>query len=118
MDDAYVEESLREGFNLLKKYYPELSPKCIICHSWLLSPRLDEILSPEKNLVKFMHRFTVHPIKDAEATGAYSYVWPGEAYDVANFSETTSLQRGIKKLSLEGGFIHRFYGVITDSFNY
>lgn len=118
MDEAYVTESLKEGFNLLKKYYPELSPKCITCHSWLLSPNLDKILSPDKNLYKFMHRFTVHPILDAEATGTRSFVWPGENGPIETLSEKTSLQSGIKKLHSKGEFIHRFYGVIADSFNY
>ncbi len=118
MDEAYVTESLKEGFNLLKKYYPELSPKCITCHSWLLSPNLDKILTPDKNLYKFLHRFTVHPILDAEATGTRSFVWPGEHGPIETLSENTSLQKGIKKLHSEGEFIHRYYGVITDSFNY
>ena len=118
MTEDYVTESLKEGFNLLKKYYPELSPKCIVCCSWILTPRLGEIIGEEKNLTKFMKRFTMYPILDPTGQCCLSFVWLGETGGVETLSEDTSLKRGIKKFWLNGEHLHAYRGVITDSFDY
>ena len=118
MTEDYVTESLKEGFAILRKRYPELSPKCISCNSWLLSPTLEDILGPHKNLTKFMNRFTKHPICDKSGTGCRGFVWGGNSCEIKDLPEDTSLQKGIKNLWLNGGFMHSYYGVITDSFDY
>lgn len=110
----YVTESLKEGFALIKKLYPELSPKFIVCYSWLMHPAIVDILGPEAKLSKFMQRFTVHPLFDPTGAGCLGYVWPGEHCPPEEYSEKTSLQRGIKKRLLNGEHILAFAGVITE----
>lgn len=118
MAEDYVTKSLKEGFNLVKKHYPELSPKCIICYSWLLAPNLEDIIGSDKKLTKFMKRFTKYPVLDSSGQLCRSFVWLGENGDVESLSENTSLQRGIKQLWRDGGQLYAYRGVITDSFNY
>lgn len=113
LDHEYVSESLREGLELTKKYYPEISPKYINCSSWLLEPMLATILGENAKLSKFTNRFLKHPILDY-GTGCLGYVWPGNSGPVESYEENTSLQRGIKKLLLEGDFIRGHAGVIVD----
>ena len=114
LDPDYVSESFEEGLALAKKFYPELSPKCIVCHSWLMDPMLAYILGPDAKLSKFTTRFMKHPTMDASGAGCLGYVWPGEKAPVETYSEKTTLQRGIKKLMLEGDFIRNTTGVITN----
>ena len=114
LDPDYVSESFEEGLALAKKFYPELSPKCIVCHSWLMDPMLADILGPDAKLSKFTTRFMKHPTMDASGAGCLGYVWPGEKAPVETYSEKTTLQRGIKKLMLEGDFIRNTTGVITN----
>ena len=118
MTEDYVTESLKGGFNLLKKYYPELSPKCIVCFSWILTPHLGEIIGEEKNLTKFMKRFALYPVLDPRGQYCRSFVWLGEKGDIETLSEDTSLKRGIKKFWRDGRHLHIHRGVITDSFDY
>ena len=114
LDPDYVSESLAEGLALTKKFYPELSPKCITCHSWLMDPMLVEILGPHAKLSKFTSGFMKHPTMDTSGVGCLDFVWPGEKATVEALSERTTLQRGIKKLMLEGDFIRNTAGIVTD----
>ena len=58
----------------MKKHYPELSPKCIVCCSWLLSPTLAEILGKDTNITKFMKRFTKHPVYDKTGDDCKNFI--------------------------------------------
>ena len=115
LDPDFVSESFKEGFELTKKLFPEFSPKCIRCYSWLMEPKLVDILGPEAKLSKFTLRFTKHPLRDTSGAGCLGYVWPGEKCPTEEYSEKTTLQRGIKKLLLEGDFIRSTAGVIVDT---
>ena len=114
LDPAYITESFKEGLALAKKHYPELAPKCIVCTSWLIDPQLVKILGPDAKLSGFNGRFLKHPIKDPTGTGCIGFIWPGESGPVSEYSEKTSLQRGVKKLMLEGDFIRTTTGVLVD----
>ena len=114
LDPAYVAESFREGFELVKKLYPEISPKFLTCNSWLMETKLVDILGPDAKLSKFTTKFQKYPLKDTAGAGCLGYVWPGEKCEVSQYSEKTTLQRGIKKLMLEGDFIRTTGGIITD----
>ena len=111
----FVMESIREGFELSKKYYPELNPKFVVCYSWLLEPKLVELCGEKSRIAFFTTRFTKYPMKDTTGTGCLGYVFPGyQSGPVENFPENTTLQRGIKKLMLDGDFIRGTAGVIVE----
>lgn len=114
LDPEYVSESLREGLELTKKYYPEFSPKFIICGSWLLCPELVDILGPDAKLSKFNMRFLKYPLCDTSGAGCLGYVWPGNPGPVENYEEDTTLQRGIKKMMLNGEYVLSCAGLITE----
>lgn len=109
----WVGKSLREGLELAKKHYPDFSPKFITCNSWLMDPKLVDILGPNANISKFNERFLKHPQIDACGVECIEYVWPKRNGQVEDYEENSTLQRGIKKLMLEGGHILAFRGVIT-----
>lgn len=114
LDPDYVSESFKEGCELVKKLYPDRSFKCLMCNSWLMEPKLVEILGPDAKLSKFTTRFAKHPIKDTAGAGCLGYVWPGEKCPIEERSERTTLQRGIKKLMLDGSFILGTAGIILE----
>ena len=87
LDPEHVSECLKEGLELTKKYYPELSPKYIVCFSWLLSPALVDILGPDAKLSKFNMRFLKHPLLDPSGAASLGYVWPGNNGPVENYEE-------------------------------
>ncbi len=113
LDPASVSESLREGLEIARKLYPEHDFKCVVCLSWLMEPALAEILGPDAKLTSFTTRFTKHPIMDS-GKNCFGYVWPGEKCPAEELSEKTTLQRGIKKLMLDGDFIRSYAGIIAE----
>ena len=114
LDPEYVKESIREGFELSRKFYPECNFKYVVCYSWLLEPKLVDILGEEAKLSKFVQLFTKHPIY-SYGTSCLGYVFPGyQSGPVLDFPENTTLQRGIKKLMLDGDYIYGAAGVIFE----
>ena len=110
----YVIESMREGLELTKRFYPEFNIKYIVCSSWLLEPKLVEILGEGAKVSSFVNRFLKFPIL-SYGTSCLGYVYPGyQSGPVESFPENTTLQRGIKKLMQEGGYIHGASGLVTE----
>lgn len=109
-----VTESFGEALALARKHYPEFFPKCIMCETWLLDPKLVTILGENTKLSLFSSRFLKHPVKDASGKACLGFVWPGEKGDVSEYSEKTTLQRGIKQLLLAGDYIRNTAGIVAD----
>jgi len=110
----YVTRCIKEGIELTKKHYPELNPKFVVCYSWLLDPQLEKILDKDSKIASFTRRFNKHPINDPSLC-CLGYIFPGQqSAPVATFPEDTTLQRGAKRLMLEGGFIRGTAGIITE----
>ena len=107
-----VEEALEESKKLLAKYYPDYAYKAFFCASWLLDPALVDILGEEANISKFCKRFIPFGVKSA-GTSPFGYVFKkyGKDIKVEEFSETSRLQRALKKHYLDGKAIYDMHGV-------
>lgn len=81
------------------------------CESWLLSPKLRQLLTPQSNIMKFQNRFKVEKI-------IYSFRQAEERVfgeireDKENYPERTSLQRAVKQMVMTGEDVGMGYGVI------
>jgi hypothetical protein len=110
-------ESVEEGFKLsmalTKERYPEFNARAIHCFSWMLDPTLADMLGEGSKITKFLSRFSKHPRK-SDGSGIFTFVFPGSPDDLSLLPETTSLQRKLKKLYLDGGFIHPFGGIVPE----
>ena len=102
---SHVEESMKQGFMLCKLRYPECDFRKIVCTSWMLDPKLLDILPAHAKIAQFIRRFVLFPSGDTAGTACMSYVWPGETCSTAELPENTSLQRGIKRMMLENAYI-------------
>ena len=112
---AAVSESLGEGFALCERYYPELTFKAATCCSWMLDPEIASILGEGSKITAFARRFVLHPVNDTVGRACMGFVFPGEHCSVEELPERTTLQRGVKKLFLDGGFNQWTTGVMTDT---
>ena len=83
------------------------------CRSWLLSPNISSCLSPESNIIAFENCFERFPIR---STGKelMSFLFGKVTSNYEELSETTSLQRKIKQIYLDGGFVYAGAGIIAD----
>ena len=104
-----VEHSLMCSRKFFAKYYPELSNAEYRCHSWLMDRQLREMLGENSNILYFQNRFEI--FNEGEiSTEFIEWIYHTKSTEYATFSETTSLQRNIKKQLLSGGVIRNAYG--------
>ena len=85
--------------------------RVVFCASWLLNPRLKQILGAQSRIVQFGECFVKYPIQDA-GVGVLNFVFDKVPDDLTDLPENTSLQRKLKKLYLEGDCIHTYSGAI------
>ncbi|MBQ8310357.1 MAG: hypothetical protein IJX80_05020 [Clostridia bacterium] len=111
LSPAYVEACIARGAELMKKYYPECKFNYTVCTSWMLDPKLLDVLPVGSKISQFIRRFVLHPTGDTAGDACMSYVFPGENGAIETLSENTSLQRGIKSMMLGGNFIFWTTGV-------
>ena len=112
MSDADIDESLKKAEDFFATYYPEYAESEYICDSWLLSPKLKELLSEESNIIRFQNRFEITS-EDKEAKDIFEWLFKtSEDADVATLPEDTSLQRKAKALLLQGDNIGIAVGVM------
>lgn len=106
---ANLDKVFSEGIKKVKEYYRDKSVRCIICGSWLLSPQLWDIMNEKSNIVAFGKRFTLAPMRSA-GKDVFSFVFPPGIKNYEELPENTTLERGLKKLYLEGKYLYTFYG--------
>lgn len=101
---------------VFKKCFPEHDFRGFICNTWLLCPAMRTFLKKDSNIVLFQDKYTVFPAKNM-APDVFLYVYglrvsSAAEVDPASLPENNSMQRGVKKLLLEGTYIHQFNGFI------
>ena len=113
LTDDVMNKSFREAFKIMVERYPDYNPKMVHCSSWLVDPKLAEILGPTSNIAHFISRFMKYPIKSG-GKELFGFAFPSGIDSYEDLPEDTSLQRKLKKLYLDGGFIHAHAGFVTD----
>ena len=114
MKDEIVGESIAMAKEFMAKFYPEYAGCKMYCESWLLAPKLQELLPETSNIVKFQKRFELFA-EDYEDTGCVYWVFPvpkGTPFE--ELPVKTSLQRKMKDILLAGGGIGWGEGFIKE----
>lgn len=107
-----VDESLEEAGKLLDRIYPEYAGADYVCHSWLMSPKLKELLKEDSNILSFQNRFRItHVEPENRDFIGWLFRVKGDT-PVENLPENTTLQRNAKALLLSGGSIGEAGGVL------
>lgn len=102
LDPTAVDASLEAGRAFLAAHYPAWSGLPMVCHSWLLSPTLKQLLDPRSNIRRFQDRFRITPAGDDNRD---YLVWIFKRGDLPprQLPENTSLQRSLKAHLCAGG---------------
>lgn len=93
-------DSYRRALDFYKQYFQEMSIRGLICHTWIFTPQLQEMLAPDSNLVRFQREFYLLP-----NAGSYQFMWNfvfHETITKDNAPRKTSLQRLLLKYLEEG----------------
>ena len=111
-----VEVSLRLAADFIQRVYPEYAQAEYFCESWLLSPRLAELVKETSNIRKFQKLFIIK--KDMPEDTEYMEWMFGKEHGTSleELPENTSLQIKTKELIKNGCNIGSGVGILTKTF--
>ena len=109
----FVDESLQLAKCFIDLHFPDYGNVRRVCDSWLLSPKLKEILSEESNILDFQRRFDIVE-ENAEERGFIEWLFqvPKDT-EISLLPEHTRLQKAAKELLRVGETIGEAYGIMT-----
>lgn len=102
-------EACEKSIKLAKAFWGEDKP--YVCHSWLLYPGLDEVLSETSNIREFRHHFKVLQVDYREREAEWR-VFGKVLKNVVEYPEETSLQRRVKEYLLAGKSLGNGWAVL------
>lgn len=110
--DDKIDASLEAAKEFMKQFFPEYAACKYVCESWLLSLKLNELLSENSNIIKFQKRFeVVKMFWDDDGYIEWLFQAPEDTpHD--KLREDTSLQRKVKEILQKGEKIGAGYGYI------
>ena len=102
-------EACRKSIEQAKEFWGDDKP--YVCHSWLLYPSLDEVLSETSNIREFRRHFKVLQVDYKEREAEWR-VFGKVLKNVVEYSEETGLQRRVKAYLLEGKSLGNGWAVL------
>ena len=112
-DKQTIMDSYVRARKVFAECFPDHPYKAFFCSSWLMSSDLHGILKPTSNILGFQEPFTRLPFKST-GTLVFSFAFDNVGAviptDIDALPENTSLQRAVKQLHREGGYIHEGAG--------
>lgn len=111
LDFEDVKQSIQKSSMFIEKYYHTKNFK-YICESWLLSKQIHKLVKKDSNIYKFYGLFEIEEGDDC-FDDILNFIFEIESInDYNKLSETTSLQRKIKKYLLMGNKIFIGHGIL------
>lgn len=109
--DAVLETPrLRESWEAARNI---LGDGPMVCHSWLLSPDLPELLEADSRILAFQRNFTVGDPEPDDSFRQWVFKDPG--CPDRQLPENTSLQRRLKAFVLAGRTFHAARGTLSEN---
>lgn len=112
-DASLNREGLRDSVARAKSFFQEKFPSYasapMVCDSWLLSPKLKEVLSEGSRILDFQKGFDLLSINE-DIDSCLLWVYDRTDYSPEALPETTSLQRNIKKQMVAGKHMGDAFG--------
>jgi hypothetical protein len=104
-------ESMAEAERFFREHFPDHRFGGFTCSSWMLDPRLSELLPSESNILRFQRLFHLYSTTPGP-TAVYWFVFGGPIRPVDELPEDTTLQRRLKAYLRAGGQLGGGGGVI------
>lgn len=114
-DREIVANSIEKGRQFFKNLYPEKNLRGFMCISWMLAPKLKEILKPTSNIIAFQDIYTKFPYV-SEGLDVFHFVFGKSVTslkdaDLDALPENTSLERNLKNMYKNGEVIYETGGI-------
>ena len=108
-----VDTTLKHAREVMKKSFSDIDHKGFFCESWMMDPKLCDLLGEDSNISKFNMRYTKIPCV-SKGTAVFNFIFnqtnPDEV-DIKALPENTKLERALKNHYLDGNVIYEMYGV-------
>jgi len=111
-DMESVKASYKQAKQFFAEHFPEAKTKGMVCHTWLFTPQLRDMLPPSSNIVKFQEQFYLYP-----TAGSINFLWNfvfNEMLEVKDAKPDTSLRRKVLEYVHEEKEIFDMRGVFLD----
>ena len=111
-DDETVGAAFERAKKIFKECFPDTPCKAFFCESWLMSEQLKDFLKPDSKILGFQKWFVKTPLRSGGAD-VFDFAFKGHTIDREHpetWPEETTLQRGVKKLYVNGEFLHEGTG--------
>lgn len=109
--EPLIWKECEKSIEMAKKYLGTKKP--YVCHSWLLYPGLDGLLSESSNIREFRKHFRVLETDYKEREAEWR-VFGKVLKNVVEYPEETALQRQVKEYLLSGRVLGNGWGVLID----
>lgn len=109
-----IKASCVSARSFLQKFFPDYQAVPFVCESWLLSPALKQVLSPDSKICRFQALFSLEQV-DENADDVLEWVFGRNDLALQDLPENTTLQRNLKKYMLAGGKVGIGYGTLLES---
>jgi len=106
-----LSKAIAAGRAIVRDKYPGFTVNGVHGASWILDPKLQTLLGENSKITGLQRRFVLYPTKSS-GEDIFNYVFGKKPEKLEDLAEDTSLQRKLKKLYLDGDFIHNYAGVI------
>lgn len=110
-----VSQSLEQAKEFIAQYFPEYAYKGWITHTWMVDPRLTDILPESSNIIQFMRRFRKVGLS-SQGENVFYFIFhkpnpkPGVEFQIETLPAKTTLERGIRQYYLDGKVIYEMGG--------
>lgn len=111
-DMESVKASYAEAKHFFAAYFPEIKCKGMVCHTWLFTPQLRDMLSSSSNIIRFQKQFYLYP-----TAGSVRFLWNfvfNELTEVKDAVADTSLRKKVLDYVQEEREIFDMNGVFLD----
>ena len=105
-------ESYKRAKEVFAKFFPEVDIKGFVCYSWMMSPELSLYMKPESRVLAFASPYIKFPIH-TEGEDVLNFVFYLRFKTYEDLPEDTSLQRKLKRLYLDGGYLYEYGGIFA-----
>jgi len=111
-DSKMTREALDESYRQAREFFKDYEYEAIYCSTWLLCPKLKELLPPDSRILNFMADYDIKEVYE-DSDSFMRWVYVKKYTDIDSLPEDTHLQRAIKKHLQAGGKIGGAMGVVV-----
>ena len=106
-----MEQHFVYGRKVAAERYPEYKPVAFYGYSWILNPKLVQIVGPNSKIAGLLDLFIKSPQK-SDGSSVFSFVFDRKPEKYEDLPEDSRLRRGLKNLYLNGDCIHPYAGIV------